>query len=166
MIESLFCCFSNQYAPNRVITYKDTIPFIPPISEGIVIKVYDGDTITIASQLPYKSSPLYRFHIRLTGINSPELKGKSEEEKSAAKLSQEALESLIINKKVYLEDISTEKYGRILANVYVISVNKQKINVNQWLLHNGYAVKYDGKTKAPFSQFTQVIPPNDGVNSI
>jgi micrococcal nuclease len=164
-MKSLFCCFSNQYAPNPVITYKDTIPFIPPISEGIVIKVYDGDTITIAARLPYSGSPLYRFHIRLAGIDSPEMKGKSEEEKSAAKLSQQALESLIINKKVYLENISTEKYGRILANVYVISVNKQKINVNQWLLDNGYAVRYDGKKKEPFTQFTQVIPPNDGVNN-
>ena len=36
------------------IDYKDTIPFIPPITTGKVIKVYDGDTLTLASKLPYE----------------------------------------------------------------------------------------------------------------
>jgi endonuclease YncB( thermonuclease family) len=142
----LFCCFSKS----SVINYKDTIPFVPPIPEGIVIKVYDGDTITVASKLPYSESPLYRFQVRLAGIDSPEMKGNTEEEKTAAKLAQQALESLILNKKVYLEDRTTEKYGRILANVYLDTDNKQKINVNKWMLDNGYAIPYDGKTKTPF----------------
>jgi len=43
------------------ITWNETIPFVPPITNGYVIKVYDGDTITIASKLPYINSPLYRF---------------------------------------------------------------------------------------------------------
>uniref|UniRef100_A0A6C0BXJ5 Uncharacterized protein n=1 Tax=viral metagenome TaxID=1070528 RepID=A0A6C0BXJ5_9ZZZZ len=42
--------------------------FIPPITEGRVIKCYDGDTITIAAFLPYKASPLYKFSVRLAGI--------------------------------------------------------------------------------------------------
>ena len=33
------------------VNYEDTIPFIPPITHGKVIKVYDGDTITIAALL-------------------------------------------------------------------------------------------------------------------
>ena len=33
------------------------IPFVIPISSGNVIKVYDGDTITIQFRLPYKESP-------------------------------------------------------------------------------------------------------------
>jgi endonuclease YncB( thermonuclease family) len=144
----LFCCFSRS--SKHVITYKDTIQFVPPITEGVVIKVYDGDTITIASKLPYDSSPLYRFQVRLTGIDAPEMKGQTEEEKTAAKLAQQALESMIINKKVYLEDRTTEKYGRILANVYFIADNKQRIHLNKWMLDNGYAVEYDGKTKQPF----------------
>ena len=28
--------------------------FVPPITNGKVIKVYDGDTITIASKMPWK----------------------------------------------------------------------------------------------------------------
>ena len=43
---------------NKTIDVKDTMPFIPPIEKGIVVKVYDGDTITIVSKLPYPDSPL------------------------------------------------------------------------------------------------------------
>jgi len=45
----------------NLIKWEDTTPFVFPISGGQVIKVYDGDTITIASKLPYDSSPLYRL---------------------------------------------------------------------------------------------------------
>jgi len=34
---------------------------VPPIKHGRVIKVYDGDTITVAARMPYPKSPLYRF---------------------------------------------------------------------------------------------------------
>jgi hypothetical protein len=106
------------------------------------IKVYDGDTITIASKLPYDSSPLYRFSVRLNGIDAPEIKGKTEDEKTAAKASQKALEDLILHKNVTLENIGTEKYGRILADVFY-----NEINLNQWMLKNHYAIEYDGGTK-------------------
>ena len=42
------------------ITWQDTVEFTFPIQGGRVIKVYDGDTITIAAKLPFDNSPLYR----------------------------------------------------------------------------------------------------------
>ena len=63
------------------VTYKDTIPFIPPLTMGKVIKVYDGDTITIASKMPFENSPYYRFSVRLKGIDCPEIRTKNMEEK-------------------------------------------------------------------------------------
>jgi endonuclease YncB( thermonuclease family) len=124
------------------ITYKDTIPFIPPIKEGKVIKVYDGDTITIASKLPYDISSIYRFSIRLRGIDSPEIKYKTNAEKLLAIKSRDALSNMILNKKVYLKNIGNEKYGRILADVYI-----DNIHINKWMIDNKYAVKYNGGTK-------------------
>ena len=70
--------------PNPSIEWKDCKAFVPPINSGYVVKVYDGDTITIASKLPYPESPLYRFAVRLNGIDTPEIKGKNEDEKKAA----------------------------------------------------------------------------------
>ena len=54
------------------IKWEDTIEFTFPIKGGRVIKVYDADTITIASKLPYDKSPLYRLSVRLNGIDTPE----------------------------------------------------------------------------------------------
>ena len=63
--------------PKEEITYDKTTPFVPPIDKGKVVKIYDGDTITIAAKLPYSSSPLYRFSVRLNGIDTPELHTKN-----------------------------------------------------------------------------------------
>lgn len=124
------------------ITLEKTIQFIPPVKFGKVIKVYDGDTITIASKLPYKESPIYKFSVRLSGIDSPEIKGKTENEKKLAKISRDALYNLVFGKIVYLDNVSTEKYGRILADVYL-----GDLHINKWMLSNKYAIEYDGGTK-------------------
>lgn len=126
------------------IEWSDTIEFTFPINGGRVIKVYDGDTITIASKLPYDNSPLYRLSVRLNGIDTPEMKGKDvgEEEKEVAKKAQEFVSNLILNKYVRLENVKSEKYGRILADVFI-----NDIHLNELLLRERYAVKYDGGTK-------------------
>jgi endonuclease YncB( thermonuclease family) len=137
------CWFSNKYSYLATVEYKDTKPFVVPISCGKVVKVYDGDTITIAAKLPdTKNSAVYRFQVRLNGIDSPEIKGGGEHEKELAKNSRDELSKLIMGKIVDLKNVSTEKYGRVLADVYYGDVN-----VCEWMLENGYAVKYDGGTK-------------------
>lgn len=126
----------------EIIHWKDTVPFVFPITCGQVIKVYDGDTITIASKLPYDESPLYRLSVRLNGIDCPEIKSKDEDEKKIAKEVRDALSNLIYGKQIRLENVQTEKYGRILADVYL-----DNMHVNNWLITNRYAVAYDGGTK-------------------
>lgn len=124
------------------IKVEDTVEFTFPIKGGRVIKCYDADTITIASKLPYKESPLYRLSVRLTGIDAPEIKGKSEEEKELAKQARDFVSNLILNKYVRLENVESEKYGRILADVYIGDVH-----LNELLIKERYAVKYGGGTK-------------------
>lgn len=144
---AFMCCipFSlfNQSEDLSNATWANTVAFVPPVTSGKVIKVYDGDTITIATKLPINGSPIYKFQVRLTGIDSPEIKGKSPEEIALAKISRDALHNLIFDKIVQLKDVGTEKYGRLLANVYI-----NNINVNQWMLDNKYAIEYDGGTKS------------------
>jgi endonuclease YncB( thermonuclease family) len=126
------------------IKWEDTQEFTFPITGGKVIKVYDADTITIASKLPYKESPIYRLSVRLNGLDTPEIKGKdiSNEEKNAAKIARDFVTNIVLNKYVRLENIQSEKYGRILADVYI-----GEIHLNELLLRERYAVKYDGGTK-------------------
>jgi endonuclease YncB( thermonuclease family) len=126
----------------NLIKWEDTTPFVFPISGGQVIKVYDGDTITIASKLPYDSSPLYRLSVRFNGIDTPEIKGKTADEKQVAREARDALAGLIMNKQIRLENVESEKYGRILADVYL-----GDLHINKWLSENRYAVAYSGGTK-------------------
>lgn len=139
-------CIAISSRRPSLIEYKDTTPFVPPVTAGIVIKVYDGDTITIASTLPIrdKQKTLYRFSIRLRDIDSPELRTSCAEEKEVAQLAQKTLSDLCLGQRVTLQDVATEKYGRILANVFLMPVN---INLSQYMLQQRLAVSYAGGTK-------------------
>ena len=141
---SLFKVNPTTQVEPKIIKWDDTVPFKMPITGGQVIKVYDGDTITIASYLPIENSPLYRFSVRLNGIDTPEIKGKNEDEKIAAKQVRHALSSLILNKTITLKNVDAEKYGRVLADVYL-----DDLFINDWLIQEKYAIKYDGGTKTP-----------------
>jgi micrococcal nuclease len=124
------------------VKYGDTVQFIMPIKYGKVVKVYDGDTITIAGYLPIPNSPLYRFSVRLNGIDTPEIKGKTRAEKDLALAAKNALSEFILEKVIELRNISNEKYGRILADVYLGGTH-----VNEWMIDNKYALRYSGGTK-------------------
>lgn len=124
------------------ISYNDTIPFVYPIRYGKVIKVYDGDTITIAARLPNTDGPIYRFSVRLNGIDTPEIRGKSEAEKELAYFVRDALTEKIMGKIVELRNVANEKYGRILADVYL-----GEEHINGWLVDENFAVYYDGGKK-------------------
>jgi endonuclease YncB( thermonuclease family) len=126
----------------RDIEYKDTRPFVYPIHYGKVIKVYDGDTITIAAKLPNSDGPIYRFSVRLNGIDTPEIRGSSKAEKDLAIVVRDALSDLIMGQIVELRNVANEKYGRILADVYF-----NNISINDWLIDQDFAVPYDGGKK-------------------
>jgi endonuclease YncB( thermonuclease family) len=144
LFDTKFIYDSNEWLNklNKSIDWKDTIQFIPPIQKGFVIKVYDGDTITIASRLPYPDSPLYRFSVRLNGIDCPEMKSNNTYEKECALIAKNEMVSLVMNKIVSLKNVQTEKYGRILADVYI-----DDLHLNQHMLEKRLAIYYDGGTK-------------------
>ena len=48
----------------------------------------------------------------------------------------------ILHKYVVLKNVSTEKYGRLLADVYL-----GDLHLNKWMLDNRYAMSYDGGKK-------------------
>lgn len=133
------------------IEWKDTKPFVVPLNGGHVIKVYDGDTITVANKLPiYHCNDIFRFSVRLNGIDTPEIRGKDEDEKDAAKVAKNALSEKILGKYVTLKNIATEKYGRLLADVYL-----DNLHLNKWMIENRYAVEYDGGTKVSPESWTK-----------
>lgn len=117
-------------------------PFVPPITDGIVVKVYDGDTITIVSKLPYDASPLYQFSVRINNIDCPEIRGSDDDEKKCAKIARERVRQLILGRKITLQNVKTEKYGRVLADVFIDEQDIGLLLVNERL-----ALRYDGGKK-------------------
>lgn len=132
----------NDFSYLDTINYKNSIPFVPPVQFGKVVKVYDGDTITLATKLPYENSPVYRFQVRLSGIDTPEMKTQNHAEKQCAEIAKKFVSDKILFKIVELRDVQMEKYGRLLAKVYC-----DDICINDLLCQRHLAVSYDGGTK-------------------
>lgn len=92
--------------------------------EGKVIKVTDGDSITIL----HEDQELY---IRLAEIDAPE-RGQPFWRKS-----REALADYVAGKEVTVEEFDVDRYGRIVGHVYV-----RDLWVNGELVRGGYAYVY------------------------
>lgn len=95
-----------------------------------VESVYDGDTITTDIELGF-GVKLDDQKIRLYGIDAPEVRGPEREE---GLVSRDALRELIDGKDVIIVDRGKGKYGRIIAEVLL-----DTINVSVWMVQNGYA---------------------------
>jgi micrococcal nuclease len=123
----------------RKLNLNNTEKFKPNIRLAKVIKVYDGDTVTIGTIMNNNN---YQFQVRLNRLDTPELKTKNEIEKKAGLFVRDKLIEKILYQVITINIIEYDKYGRLLAEIYL---NDE--NINDWLLNNKYAVPYDGKTK-------------------
>ena len=143
----IFPCLRKYRKIPKNLVFKDLSCFYPDIKKGRVIKVYDGDSITIAARIPeLKNDTIYKFSIRLNRIDTPELKTSNPIEKEYAIKIRDLLSEKIMNKMVNIHILKTDKYGRYLAEV-----SYKKLNINDWLIKNKYAMPYDGKTKTVFN---------------
>lgn len=113
-----------------------------------IVDVYDGDTCKGIFEFRGKH---YIFKFRLAHIDTPEMRTTNAKEKEMAIIARDRLRTLILDKIVYVECGNYDKYGRILATIYlnsnVISGTK---SVNQIMLDEKLAVKYEGDKKQPF----------------
>ena len=128
----------------RACTDKNTEKFLPELRRAKVVSVYDGDTLTIAARHA-RHGPPYLFKVRLEGIDAPELRGSSAAEKEAALAARDWLRQQVLGKPVTLENISLEKYGRVLA-----TVKRRGTDLSKLALDEGHAVRYDGGKKPAF----------------
>lgn len=125
------------------LDFKNIQKFILPITKAYVISVYDCDTITVAFKFDnLTDNNTYKVSVRLNGIDSPEIKSKNSDEKKCAIKARDYLTQLLLNKEIELKDVSYDKYGRILAEVYL-----DEQHINKKILDDKMAVKYDGGTK-------------------
>jgi micrococcal nuclease len=122
----------------------DKDPYIYRVKK--VIKVVDGDTIDASIDLGFDISLEKR--VRLNGIDTPESRTTDLKEKALGlevkewlKHKLEGAKDILI--KTQLPD-STEKYGRILGNLYI---NNESLSLNEQMVNAGYAWSYKGDAK-------------------
>jgi micrococcal nuclease len=122
----------------------DKDPYIYRVKE--VLKIVDGDTIDANIDLGFDISLTKR--VRLNGIDTPESRTTDLKEKALGlevkewlKHKLEGAKDILI--KTQLPD-STEKYGRILGNLYI---NNESLSLNEQMVNAGYAWSYKGDAK-------------------
>jgi endonuclease YncB( thermonuclease family) len=111
------------------------------------VKVYDGDTIHVVFQFNNK---LCRWVCRIEGVDTPELRSNNEKEKEYAYVVKEKLQEKILDKVLKIVCGDFDKYGRLLITIYEKSDENDK-SINDWLIENNYAYKYDGGTKTTWN---------------
>jgi micrococcal nuclease len=101
------------------------------------VRVIDGDTIVVESEL------LSVGHVRLYGIDAPELAGPCQQERDQAAAAKAKLEQLIkLGTHLQLQGPSRDKYGRVVATVLLGGKD-----VGQELIAAGLARPYFGGTR-------------------
>lgn len=106
------------------------------------IRNYDADTVTVTIPGVH---PLIgdKISVRVLGIDTPEIKGKTTCEKDKARTAQRLVESLLKNAKhIELQNVDRDKYFRILADVIVDGKS-----IKDLMIKNNLAYTYDGGTK-------------------
>jgi endonuclease YncB( thermonuclease family) len=99
-----------------------------------VIRVYDGDTIkAVGHDIEIK--------VRLVGIDAPETsKGKHKAGQPFGRKAEKHLAGLVLNRVVDIKGYGSDRYGRILAEIYI-----DDRNINIEMLKSGYAEIYSGR---------------------
>jgi endonuclease YncB( thermonuclease family) len=101
-----------------------------PVKADVIIKVYDGDTVTTASN----------EKIRLACIDAPEMKNNKHGKKDpiGGPAAQKWLSDLVLNKDIRIERITTDLYGRTVGRLFLADGTE----VNQQAVAMGHAVVY------------------------
>lgn len=107
-----------------------------------VLRVIDGDTIAVSARIWLGQD--VDIHVRLAGIDAPELKARCPAERQAAEAAREQLAALLAGGEAILSDIHYDKYGgRVLARVAATDGT----DIAGALVARGLVQPYDGKRR-------------------
>ena len=73
------------------------------------------------------------------------IRTKNKKEKTFGYTVRNNLREQILNKVVTVKCEDFDKYGRLLVHIYL---GKDTPSINEWLIDNSYAKKYDGGKKS------------------
>ena len=114
-----------------------------------VKRVVDGDTMDVILDLGFDIHHVCR--VRLAGIDTPESRTRDLDEKARGKLSKAFLKESIKGKKIVLKTKIKDakgKFGRVIAEVWGEFEKGSLLNINELMIKECYAVKYNAENKA------------------
>lgn len=138
----------NNILADESMEYADCEPYMP-LKDGDVVyvcKVYDGDTVTIAWFDPSikEGNNRVRIGCRINGIDTPEIRGSSDYEKTLALKAKDRMYKKVMGRFVTIREPALEKYGRVLADLEVGDCD----SVKDYMLEASDICKpYNGGTK-------------------
>lgn len=110
--------------------------------QGEVLNILDGDTVTV--RLHVWIGQDIETHVRIAGIDTPEIKGKCEAERAKAQEARNEIATLLADNKIQLSNVRLEKYaGRVLAEVR----STDGTNVAAHMIEKGLARAYGGEKR-------------------
>ena len=112
-----------------------------------VVRVVDGDTVVVRARIWLGQD--VETHVRLAGIDTPEKRGRCDEERNQALKAQAFAEAQLANGEISLRDIVPDKYGqRVVAHV----ITAKGEDLSQLLVAQRLARAYDGGHKQPWCE--------------
>ena len=102
-----------------------------------IVDVYDGDTFTFEVDLGF--SITVKEKIRLAGINTPEVRGKSKPE---GIMVRDYVRSMILGKEVMIQVFKKGKFGRYVAYVFFDNLTGIPCNLTEHLLEKNYGKEF------------------------
>lgn len=121
------------------------VRFVPALSHVFCPRVIDGDSIECVAFCD-NAKQLYKFSVRVAGVDTPEMRSKNPLEKRAAHAAKAFTELHVLGEELRLEKVSHDKYGRILAYVRTPS----GALLHDLLIKSSHGVSYDGGKKKVF----------------
>lgn len=109
--------------------------------EAALVRTIDGDTVVMVIDLGFHVN--MRIEFRLLDINAPEMKGQTRDAGVAAKAYLEGLLAVGTLSVRSIKPVTTDKYGRWLADITVTRPDGSTFSANQKMLADGFAVPYN-----------------------
>ena len=117
-------------------------------------RVVDGDTVDALIDVGFDI--WFKKRIRFKGVDTWESRTRNLEEKALglkAKARTKELLEKVSSKSGYfrIKSYGLGKYGRVLADIFIMDKDGKQWNINETLISEGHAYIYDGGKKKVFT---------------
>lgn len=118
------------------VSHAEDLPYV----QWVACSDGDSCTVNIMTLVPLPAVFGHEVGVRLSGIDTPEMRGQCAKEKALAIVARDYLSAQVrAAKKIEIKEVFRDKYFRVEGILLADGVN-----MNQLMVQKGYAVLYGG----------------------